>query len=103
IQRAIQRNPFFQLSYLKEYVPALSSMKTFIVSPDFLGDLKLHISVPSAMEIKERQTIEKLKMVERFLSYMENKIRSNYMNERGTPVFEGVSFSKLINNYQVEL
>src|SRR5699024_4259005 len=30
-------------------------------------------------------------------------IRSNYMKERGTPVFEGVSFSKLINNYQVEL
>src|SRR5699024_4444481 len=83
----------------KEYVPAISSMKTFIESPDFLGDLKLHISVPSAMEIKEIQPIEKLKMVERFFSYMEKKIRSNYMKERGTPVFEGVSLSKLINNF----
>src|SRR5699024_11854439 len=103
IQKTFLRNPFFQFSNLKEYVPAISSMKTFIVSPDFLGDLKLHISVPSAMEIKEIQPIEKLKMVERFFSYMEKKIRSNYMKERGTPVFEGVSFSKLINNYQVEL
>src|SRR5699024_6776030 len=103
IQKAIQRNTFFQFSNLKEYVPAISSMKTFIESQDFLGYLKLHISVHSAMEIKEIQLIEKLKMVERFFSYMEKKIRSNYMKERGTPVFEGVSFSKLINNYQVEL
>src|SRR5699024_5347799 len=103
IQKAIQRNPFFQFSNLKEYVPAISSMKTFIESPDILGDLKLHISVPSAMEIKEIQPIEKLKMVERFFSYTEKKIRSNYMKERGAPVFEGFSFSKLINNYQVEL
>src|SRR5699024_10876000 len=78
-------------------------MKTFIESPDFLGDLKLHISVPAAMDIKEIQQIGKLKTVERLVAYMEKKIRSNYMKERGTPVFEGVSFSKLINNYQVEL
>lgn len=34
---------------------------------------------------------------------MEKKIRLNYMKNRGTPVFEGVKFSKLINDYQIEL
>lgn len=34
---------------------------------------------------------------------MEKNIRLNYMKNRGTPVFEGVKFSKLIDDYQIEL
>src|SRR5699024_8516629 len=103
IQKAIQRKPFFKFSNLKEYVPSISSMKTFIESPDFLGDLTLYISLPSEIELQDVQPNEKLKMVERFFEYMEKKIRLNYMKERGTPIFEGIAFSMLINNYQIEL
>src|SRR5699024_2192536 len=41
--------------------------------------------------------------VELCFSYMEKKTLSNYMKERRSPVFARASFSKLINNYQVEL
>lgn len=103
IQKAIQRKPFFQFSNLKNYVPSISSMKTFIESPDFLGNLTLNISLPIEVELEDISPLEKLKMVEKFFKYMEKNIRLNYMKERGTPVFEGVAFSKLINNYYIEL
>lgn len=103
IQKAIQRKPFFHFSNLKEYMPSITSMKTFIEEPEFLGDLKLHISLPSELTMNDISPMEKLKMVEMFFESMERSIRNNYMKEKGTPVFEGVSFSKLINNYHVEL
>ncbi len=103
IQKAIQRKPFFHFNNLREYVPSISSMKTFIEEADFLGELKLHVSLPSKLNMKDISPMEKLKMVERFFDYMERGIRNNYMKEKGTPVFEGVSFSKLVNNYHVEL
>src|SRR5699024_12730636 len=71
IQKAIQRKPFFQFSNLKNYVPAITSMKTFIESPSFLGNLTLYVSLPSGMNLKEVQPMDKLKMVEQFFNYME--------------------------------
>ena len=103
IQKAIQRSPFFHYSNLKNYMPSITSVKTFMESKDFLGDLTLYISLPYEAEINDLDPVTKLNMVERFFKYMENKIRLNYMKSRGTPVFEGVKFSTLINDYQMEL
>ena len=103
IQKAIQRRPFFHYSNLKNYMPSISSMKTFIESKDFLGDLTLYVSLPSETEIEDLDPLTKLEMVEKFFESMDKKIRLNYMKNRGTPVFEGVKFSKLINDYQIEL
>ena len=103
IQKAIQRRPFFHYSNLKNYMPSISSMKTFIESKDFFGVFTLYVSLPSETEIKDLDPITKLEMVEKFFESMEKKIRLNYMKNRGTPVFEGVKFSKLINDYQIEL
>lgn len=103
IQKAIQRRPFFHYDNLKNYMPFISSMKTFIESKDFLGELTLYISLPYETGIKDLDPLTKLEMVESFFKSMEKKIRLNYMKNRGTPVFEGVKFSKLINDYQMEL
>ena len=102
-QKAIQRNTFFRFENFKNYVPALSSMKDFLNSPDFLGEAKLNISAPVSMSLEDLSPKEKLKMVDQFFEYLEKKIRLNYSKERGTPVFEGVAFSELINNYYVEM
>jgi len=66
-------------------------------------DLILYVTLPTELSLKDVQLMEKLKMIERFFEYMEKKIRLNFMKERGTPVFEGIAFSKLINNYYIEL
>jgi type III restriction enzyme len=103
IQKAIQRNKFFRFSNLKEYVPSITSMKEFIESPNFLGNLNINLSLPEGITVNDLLAKEKLSIVEKFLAYVEKKIRSNYMKERGTPVFEGIAFSKLINDYVVEI
>ncbi|WP_075617997.1 hypothetical protein [Paenisporosarcina indica] len=55
------------------------------------------------MTVEELSPKERLSIVERFLAYAEKNIRANYMKERGTPVFEGVAISQLIDDYVVEL
>ncbi|MEQ2528907.1 DEAD/DEAH box helicase family protein [Bacillaceae bacterium CLA-AA-H227] len=103
LQKAIQRNKFYRFRNLKECVPSISSMKEFIESPNFLGDLKIMVSLPIGISINDLSPMEKLKIVERFLAYAEKNIRLNFMKERGTPIFEGVSFPELIDDYVVEI
>ena len=103
IQKALQRKPFFHFNHFKIYIPALSSMKDFIESPNFLGELTLYITLPIGLELHHLTPLTKLKMVEKYLDYVEKKIKANYMKERGTPVFEGVSMPELINDYYIEL
>lgn len=100
IQKGIQRNPFFTFSNLKQYVPAITSMKTFIESPSFLGNTAIHVSIPQDFELTTNQ---KLSLIDKFLSYVERNIKNNYMKTKGTPIFEGVAFSDLINDYYVEI
>src|SRR5699024_12187976 len=78
-------------------------MKDFIENPDFLGDLTLYITMPLGLELHHLSPLSKLKMVEKYFDYVEKKIKANYMKERGTPVFEGVSMPELINDYYIEL
>jgi type III restriction enzyme len=103
LQKAIQRNGFYRFNNLRNYVPSISSMKQFIEDKRFLGNLKINLSLPQGMTVERLSPKEKLSIVERFLSYAEKNIRSNYMKERGTPVFEGVAFSDLFDDYVVEL
>lgn len=103
IQKALQRKPFFHFSNFKAYIPALSSMKDFIESSDFLGELKFYITMPLGLELNHLSPLSKLKMVEKYLDYVEKKIKTNYMKERGTSIFEGVAMPELINDYYIEL
>lgn len=103
IQKAIQRNPFFRFSNIKNFVPAISSMSKFINDPMFLGDIKINVSLPDSMIIDNLTAKEKLFIVEDFLKYIENGIKNNYMKERGTPIFEGVSLNSIVEDYVIEL
>src|SRR5699024_3979925 len=103
IRKAIQRKPFLHFSNFKAYIPALASMKDFIESTNFLGDLTFHVTQPLESELHHVNPFSKLKMVEKYLEYVEKKITANYMKERGTPVFEGVAMFEIINDYYIEL
>ncbi|WP_335869195.1 DEAD/DEAH box helicase family protein [Bacillus sp. 2205SS5-2] len=103
LQKAIQRNSFYRYENLKNFIPSITSMKQFIEGEGFLGDLMINLSLPSSLKAEDLTPDEKLSIVERFLTYAEKNIRSNYLKERGTPVFEGVAFSSLVNDYVVEM
>lgn len=103
LQKAIQRNTFYRYNNLKTYIPSITSIKQFIESNSFLGNLKVNLSLPHERTLESLTPNEILLIAERFLSHAEKKIRSNYMKERGTPIFEGVAFSGLIDDYIVEM
>lgn len=103
LQKAIQRNSFYRFNNLRTYIPSINSINQFIESEHFLGNLKVNLSLPQERTAESLLSDELLSIAERFLSYAEKKIRSNYMKERGTPVFEGVAFSELIDDYVVEM
>lgn len=103
LQKAIQRNSFYRFENLKLYMPSISSMKEFMESKEFLGNIKINISLPQGITTADLTSIEKLSIIERFLTNAEKSIRANYMKERGTPVFEGISFSKVIDDYMIEM
>lgn len=103
LQKAIQRNKFYRFSTLKKYVPSISSMKEFIESPNFLGGISIIVSLPIGITVNDLTPIQKLKIVDKFLAYAEKNIKNNFMKMRGTPIFEGVSFPELIDDYVVEI
>src|SRR5699024_9075431 len=102
-EKAQQRKPLTHYINYKHYIPARSSMKYFIESPNFLGNLTFYVTLPLELELHRLSPLSKLKMVEKYLDYVEKKIKANYMKERGTPVFEGVAMSEMINDYYIEL
>lgn len=101
-QKAIQRNKFFRFSNLKKYLPAISSIKDFIKSPKFLGGVTITLRLPNDITLEDLSTSEHLNFVESFLKVVEEKVLTNYAKERGTPEFEGVAFSSLIDDYVIE-
>src|SRR5699024_4148043 len=82
---------------------AITSIKEFISSSNFLGDLKLYITLPENISLDDLTATEKLEMVDKFLQYAENNIRLNYQKEKGTPYFEGVAMREVIKVYSIEV
>lgn len=103
LQKAIQCNAFYRFNNLKKYIPSILSMKEFIESENFLGALRINLSLPQGINVQDLSQKEKLNIVKEFLSYAEKNIRLNYMRERGTPVFEGIAISTLIDDYVLEM
>lgn len=101
--KAIQRNPFFRYSKLKEYVPAIESIDDFIDHESFLADLTLYITLPVGKELKDLFPMEKMKLLDKYFVYVAEKIRMNYKKEKGTTKFVGKAFNQLIKDYHLHV
>lgn len=103
LQKALRSNPFFRYSNLKEYVPSITSVQTFIESKDFLGNLDISVTIPRDMDVSDITPKIKLSVLNDYLSKLETKIKSNYLKVKGTTIFEGIKISELIDDYVVEV
>ncbi|MFP5109616.1 DEAD/DEAH box helicase family protein [Neobacillus sp. C211] len=102
IQKAIQRNPFFRFATLRKYLPSITSIQDFIENPSFMGGCNILVRLPRGMDIDDLSKKEQLTFVEKFLQYVEEKMKLNYAKEKGTPEFIGQSFSSYIEDYVIE-
>lgn len=103
LRKAMQRNAFYHFSNLKQYLPAANSLYDIIHDKRFFGDLQINISLPSKLEINSLTPQEKLKIVDRYLKYASDKIKLNFMKQKGTSQFEAVPINQIFTDYVIEV
>lgn len=100
-KKAIQRNPFYRFSNLKEYLPMLKSMNELLNSSQYFKGVSITVSLPKGQNVSDLTPTEKLEIVDRFLSYCEDKIRINYKKEIGLKIFKPVAIKETLKDYEV--
>ena len=85
IQTAVDRNPFFIFSTLKNYFPDLTSMRTFNTNFNYLGGLA--ITFQGNLYGLENNRTEKLRAVQGLLVQIESEIRANVTEYEGSREF----------------
>lgn len=102
-EKAIYKNKFYYFSNLVRFVPNIKSIDEFIKHKKYLGGLKVFIIIPKGLEGKFYKPSEKLKIASLILDKISSKIKSNYMKEIGTTLFEPIPVKELVNDYSVNV
>lgn len=100
-KKAIQRNPFYRFSNLKEYLPRLKSINELLSSEQYFKGVSITVSLPKDQNVSDLTPTEKLEIIDRFLSYCEDKIRRNYKKEIGLKLFKPVAIKDTLKDYEV--
>ncbi|MBE9910835.1 DEAD/DEAH box helicase family protein [Enterococcus mundtii] len=100
-RKALQRNPFFRFSNLKNYLPLLESKEELINSSKYFNGVSIKVSLPKGQHIVDLSATEKLEIIDKFLMYCEEKIRKNYKKEIGLKVFKPVPIRDVLKDYEI--
>lgn len=100
-KKALQRNPFFRFINLKKYLPLLQSKDELIDSEQYFNGVSIKVSLPKGQHISGLTAFEKLEIIDKFLTYCEEKIRKNYQKEIGLKVFKPISIKDTLRDYEV--
>lgn len=108
VLKAMDRNSFFHFDNLKQYVPLLASREEFL-SEDWLNlaNRNLYATVPSSYSSKHLSPVDRLDIFSRFLTEVEQLLKSGYQKSRGTNRFVAfpikeyiVDYNKRVPNYE---
>ena len=100
-KKALQRNPFFRFVNLKKYLPLLKSKDELIDSEQYFNGVSIKVSLPRGQHIVDLTAFEKLEIIDKFLTYCEEKIRKNYQKEIGLKVFKPVAIKDTLKDYEI--
>lgn len=101
VRKAMQRNKFFHFDRLKEYVPILTSKKEFMENEKFLGNKSIRVYLPNHMSPSQLTKKDKLIITEKYLSYVEDKIRLNYHKIHGLKTFKPIPIRDRVKDYTI--
>ncbi|WP_232815500.1 hypothetical protein [Lactobacillus crispatus] len=99
IERALARNKFYRFSTMKKYLPMVKSIREFITSDDWLGNLKVQAKVPNEYN-QILSPFEKLHILDNALKIIQKNIVKNYQKERGTNQFIPIAVKDVVKYYQ---
>lgn len=98
-KKAIARNRFFKFDNLKKYLPKLTSIEELLTTDQWLKTTNIEIKLPKTLTLEDLTAESKLKIVEQYLSYVEDKIRLNFKKKRGTNRFIGYAINGIVKDY----
>ncbi|MCI0130030.1 DEAD/DEAH box helicase family protein [Vagococcus sp. CY53-2] len=101
VRKAMQRNKFFHFDRLKEYAPIIKSKKEFMDNENFLGNKSIRVYLPAHMSETELTKQDKLIITEKYLSYIEDKMRRNYHKVHGLKTFKPIPIKERIKDYTI--
>lgn len=101
VRKAMQRNKFFHFDRLKEYAPIITSKKDFIENDNFLGNKSIRVYLPNHMSPHQLTKKDKLIITEKYLSYVEDKMRRNYHKVQGLKTFKPIPIKERIKDYTI--
>lgn len=101
VRKAMQRLEFYEFSILKAYLPHLQSVHEFIISPSYLGNIRVEVS-GLLEKIKNLTADEKLDVAIQVLEPLSQAIAADKVDYKGTREFKPVSiketfFDKTLN------
>lgn len=98
-KKVIQRNRFFHFSNLKEYLPNLKSIQEFLTSENWLKKTVIMVRLAEGKKAIDLSTETKLEIVNRYLTYVEEKIKLNFSKQRGTKRFKAYPIKDIVKDY----
>lgn len=101
IKKAMQRNPFYQFSNLKKYIPIIKSKKQLMEDENFFGNISIQVKLPNGQNVNDLKSEKKLEIVDEYFEYCADKFRRNYMKEKGTDNFVPIRISEVVKDYSV--
>ena len=101
IRKSMQRNKFFHFDKLRKYAPILKSKLEFIEDENFLGNKSIRVYLPRNMSSEELTNTDKLIITDKYLSYIEDKMRRNYHKVHGLKTFKSVPIKERIKDYSI--
>lgn len=101
VKKSMQRNKFFCFNRLKEYAPIIKSRIDFIENVNFLGGKSIRVYLPNHMSSNELTRKDKLIITDRYLSYVEDKMRRNYHKVHGLKTFKPILIKDRIKDYTI--
>jgi len=102
-RKAIQRVSFYALDNLRRFFPKLTSIREFIRSESYLGQLKITINVPQSLDFSVVSAEEKLRLLEVVLLRIAENVRRNDQKAKGTYRFISQPVKEVIKDYSLHI
>jgi type III restriction enzyme len=102
IRKALSKNNFFKYKNLSYYFPNISSLSEFINSPSYLSKLKVEVS-GNENEVSNLSPAQKLQIVIGVLNEIEQDIKGNNIEYKGTEEFNPYDVNKIFRDKTLNL
>ena len=97
IRHSLNKNPFYRFDNLKNYYPSLKSIKEFIESANYLGEIQFNLST-SDYRKNNLTPDDDLWIIDKVLDEYQKQMKANNHSYRGTKKFKEKAINKIFTD-----